>query len=336
MKKNYFFLLTVATFALASCSSDDAQVGNNNDTPAEIRINTSIGQLSVTRATETTYDSSSGGIQETALDGDLITNSTPPAVYICKDGKTAKTNDYFYKNIDATAIGAGGALTTGSTVFYFPQDKTAVDVYVYAPHQNDVTELSSASSGGIQFSIQTDQSTKANYLKSDFVFGKADVAYSSSNATASVTMQHALSKIIFKIKRKDNTTDISDLTQAEISNISPDVTISMDAISTSLPASVGTASGTPTTVYLAKSTGDTRPTDYSTEDVCCIVPPQTLNSDVTLTFSGQTYTTSSKVTTTLDAGNSYTYNITLDQSNLEITSVTITSWTNTSNNINVQ
>lgn len=320
MKKNLFFLAAAALMA-AACSNED---GDKASMPAKINVKTTMS-AAITR-TSTEY-------QGAALDA-----ASSPAIYVVKEGTTAITNGYFYQNITATVSGA--ALTTGSTTLYFPQDKTDVDVYVYAPKKDNVADLTA----GISHTISSDQYTKANYLASDFVVGKQNVEYDNDgDATAdedqevTIKLFHAMSKIKLVITDADGqTSTLGQLKMATLSNIKPTAVVypvkspgASDANSAlATNETVGTASGDPVIVKLLDTDTDSSSEGATTSTTLYgIVPPQTLASALTLTIGNNTYATEANITNTLAPGYEYTFNVKLTQAELTVTSVTIEPWT---------
>lgn len=322
MKKNLFFLAAAALMA-AACSNED---GDKASMPAKINVKTTMS-AAITR-TSTEY-------QGAALD-----DESSPAIYVVKEGTTAITNGYFYQNIAATGT---SSLTTTPTL-YFPQDKTDVDVYVYAPRKDEgIDDLTT----GISHTINTNQYTKAAYLASDFVIGKQNVAYSESDASVTVKLFHAMSKIKLVITDADGkNTTLEQLKMATLSNIRPTAVVypvkspgaSDENSALATNETVGAASGDPVIVKLLDTDTDSSSEGAATSTTLYgIVPPQTLASALTLTIGTNTYTTTDNITSTLDPGYEYTFNVKLSQAKLTVTSVTIQEWSEgTAGNVTVK
>jgi len=312
MKKNLFFLAAAALMA-AACSNED---GDKASMPAKINVKTTMS-AAITR-TSVEY-------QGNALDA-----ASSPAIYVVKEGTTAITDGYFYKNIAATGT---SSLTTTPTL-YFPQDKTDVDVYVYAPKkETGIDNLTT----GISHTIETSQYTKANYLASDFVVGKQNVTYNADNADVTVKLFHAMSKIKLVITDADGeTSTLGQLKMATLSNIKPTAVVypvkspGASDVNSALATNetVGAASGSPVTVKLLDTDTDSSSEGAATSTTLYgIVPPQTLASALTLTIGANTYATEANITNTLAPGYEYTFNVKLTQAKLTVTSVTIEPWT---------
>jgi len=317
MKKNLFFLAAAALMA-AACSNED---GDKASMPAKINVKTTMS-AAVTRTSD-------------QYQGSALDTESSPAIYVVKEGTTAITNGYFYKNIAATGT---SSLTTTPTL-YFPQDKTDVDVYVYAPRKNEgIDDLTT----GISHTIDMNQYNKAAYLASDFVIGKQNVEYNANDANVTVKLFHAMSKIKLVITDADGqTSTLGQLTSATLSAIKNTCTVypvkapatadgtndAMTDAGTPANNTVQNVSGSETLTLLSVGTSGADALAYT---LYGIVPPQTLNSTLTLTIGGNTYATESAINTELKSGYEYTFNVKLNQAKLTVTTVTIQEWSTSS------
>lgn len=72
---------------------------------------------------------------------------------------------------------------------YWYDESTPADFYVYAPYKEDVKDACA-----LQFAVETDQTTKENMAKSDFLWGAILREYPSANSFE-LKMQHNFSKL---------------------------------------------------------------------------------------------------------------------------------------------
>ena len=155
MKKKILYLAFTA-IALTACSNDET-IKNTDEPLAELRFSAFM-DVAMTRAAST--------IQAIAMDGDCT-----PAVFVYRHGTTASTDGYGYINKAANSVDVTGVtptLTYTTTPLYYPQNKGAIDVYMYAPY---VAAASSTALTAIPVTVATDQSAKTGYLASDFIHG---------------------------------------------------------------------------------------------------------------------------------------------------------------------
>ena len=342
MNKNKLFLVAVAGLSLTACSFDDtlSKLEYDNGAPTELRISSSMSNMTITRGLTDTQNTQ-------------MNNDASPAVYVVKTGteianyaSSGASSVYDYSNVAMRST--AGSLNTSTLAiadqttihaFYFPQDKSALDVYLYAPR-----EATNPSLSAMPITVQSNQTSRENYLASDFVFGKA-TNVAQSTATADVTLFHALTKI--KLVIKDNKgNDITGLTSAVLgtssNKIITDATVNIKADidntdettrTTSLNNAVtlGTTEGI-VTLFSDNSSWDNTP-------IYGIIPPRQNAStiDLTLTIGSSQYTGKLQSSTlTLDAGKMYTFNVALNQSELTITTVEIVDWSAASQNTTVQ
>lgn len=299
MKTNRFWqLVAMATvvMGLSSCSNDE-NVEGNNATSSELKIVASMSPI-LELNTRAAYD-----LQSTSIyNGDF----TKVGAYIWKSGTTVASTSpaYGYQNLQMTTGTPDDpttptyyTLTNTDTDFYFPADLANVDVYLYAPWNSTAADVDMVSPA---FTVSADQSTDANYVASDFIYGKATASYTGTDAkTAKVTMYHALSKIILKVIPAAGI-DISGLTELKLTGVkkttqirmanAPSTSMTVGANTTDHVAEASTSDGDGTDVIVTNATNfdvdDAR--DYG---VAAIIPPQALTAlGISCTISGKTAT----------------------------------------------
>ena len=92
-----------------------------------------------------------------------------------------------------TTNGSGG--THPSRQPYFNDDATEITVSAYYPYSADGKQVTNTTAS---FSVETDQTSVANYKASDLLYATATVT--KENPTAELNFTHQLSKIIVKVK----------------------------------------------------------------------------------------------------------------------------------------
>ena len=137
-------MMTLALAALASCSSD-TDVQQPSDGMLQLRLTSSLDGMS-TRAAD--------GLQTSSLDAGNTVGVM--AFEATTDAKEISSNTLF-------TVGATGELSSSDPIFL--QSDNKVNIYSYAPYSADV------SSDNVSASTKTDQSTKNNYIASDFLLG---------------------------------------------------------------------------------------------------------------------------------------------------------------------
>ena len=189
--KKYFILAAVAT-TFAACSFDKDMGESSSqvqEAPIPLTVAASFGEISDvktnTRSGNIDYQSSS------------LINTNEIGLFIFKEGATAKTETYEVYNLRLTAPTKVSTSkyysVTQSSSLYYPDVKTQkLDVYAYAPFISATSgssvsvvpaTWSNISSDKVTFYTKLDQTTDANYLASDVLWGCAGTG---SNITTAV------------------------------------------------------------------------------------------------------------------------------------------------------
>ena len=280
--------MAAATLLLAGCSNDENELDNWN---GEIRL--SSGLVVQTRA------------NTAAVPDKQIAANEQIGVYVT--GVSGETAYNGYTNVSATADGAGN-FSNYSTTMYYPQSGNGVQISAYHPYDSrtDADEY--------DFTVETAQSTAANYFKSDLLYSTT-AAYARSKDAHNLTFDHKLVKVVCNLTAGAGNPDI---TNATVEIVTPERAVKFNrktgAVSTT---------GTP-----AKSD------NVTLGQYGAIIAPQTYAMGtkflkVTLAGgSGAFYYTIPKNEEDLDlaAGSVYTFNITVDLTGLTVTSA-INEWT---------
>lgn len=180
--KKYFFLAAAAAMMLSACSFDrDLDYGGPSENPNG-RISLRIGADNVTSNYAFATRSTNQLVQ-----GDTISSYVNMGLFVLDDGNTTKSTspalEYEFFNIEAKTgnIDATNKRTEVSAVnaadaLVFPSDKAqGINLYAYAPYNSSpgITDIdaSTINANVIAVSVQADQSTNLNYIKSDVLWG---------------------------------------------------------------------------------------------------------------------------------------------------------------------
>lgn len=319
-KVTYKFLkFLLPTLVLTACET--IIISERKFSSAEISVTTVMAGQEKTRTTNI-------DLQTTALD-----QRTTAGIYVYLNGYTEITDDFGYENRSYSYV--NGSWKHSSINFPIDEDLN-LDIYVYAPRISSGHTLNN-----IPVTVALDQSTEADYLASDFVFGNSKMVTNprtNSAKAVDVTLYHAMSKIVLNIQDKDGVTStLGHLSKVEVGSerfpVMVDAYVNITHTITSNDALLSTGSvltgGTPGIIKLM---------DVSSIDLgfslAGILPPQTLGgggNNMTLYFTnnGQESTFEGVLTGTFKPGYVNTYTVVIDQSELTILSTSIVPWVST-------
>ena len=341
MKSNRFWLLATmaaVVISIPSCSSDD-ESAENSASPAELKIMASMAP-SIELTTRAGHD-----VQSTTLN-----SYTNIGIYVWYSGQTTVNASPVYNGYandkvasataDATSTNFPYTLTPTTTPMYFPVDNHAVDVYLYTPYAN--TFVADANMVTPDFTVQADQSTDANYIASDFLYGKATANY--TNKTAQVTMYHALSKIILKVVPASGVT-FSTFTELKLTGVNRTTKIRMAndpssgmSVGSNTTNHVATATAATGTDVIVTNSANFVASTAASDGVAAIIPPQSLTSlgvsctidgkTAVASLSGLTYDVSGTPTTisSFDPGKEYTITLNVKSGALDVKLIAIQPW----------
>lgn len=272
MKTNILLFAAAALTVLTACSSDDATTEAPNEQRTPVTLKHTTVDATETRAAQNLNDG-------TFASGEEI------KVRISNTGADSWT-DYDF------TTAAAGAMSPASTVPYYPAGAQNIDLVAYYP-----------ATAGTSFTVQTDQTSDANYKASDLMF--ASVTNQAKQAEAvNLDFTHKLAKICVNVTAG---TGVSSITSVSLLNVKPTVSFNQAT------GAVGEASGTATTIAMSN-------------DGAAVIPAQTIGGGLLsiVTDKGTaTYTVASKA---FAAGQQYTINLTVNLRNVGITNA-ITGWT---------
>lgn len=310
MKK--MMLFAAAALVFAGCSKDE-NVDNWN---GEIRLCSGLTvQQAGTRAAT--------GIQSEQFDEDEKID-----VFINEAVQSGQTATTTYPQPLVYTAGTNGAMNP-ATQPYFPTSGNGVTISAYYPHG---VVKSLASNEPVTFSIKSDQSSEAEYKKSDLMYGKpASNPVSRTNSPVNIAFNHLLSKVTVELISGSGNPDLEGAT-VQLLNVLPNTSV------TPAIGEISPATGTETDVTVFKATSDQLIGS-------AVVVPQTLNKEVnnvrrfikvTLKGGGTLYSKDLKEEGSnnpiqdivMESGKVYKYTITVNLTSLNITS-SITKWGST-------
>lgn len=322
MKK--YFILAAAALALGACSNDEGSNVANDGT-----INLTTEMRGGTRAIDQDIQATQIGNGQSVLVE--FTSSDTPTEALNSGTPAGPWDDTSKKaTVAYTANGSGNLSTTTPVkwpVVYASSTGTTVEIKAWAPYTK-ITAVPTA--GTTTFAVEANQSTDANYIASDYLYGTA--AAFNHDAIANpvlVKFDHMLAKINVNLF---TTVDGLDLTGATVKFNGTILTGKIQADGSVTPSS-GTATPITMTSSLAKSG-----TDFSCS---AIIIPQTITASssssvelftITLADGTTTKKYDLKVNKTYQAKNVYNYNITINDSETIVLSEQINPWITDSNN----
>lgn len=304
-----FALLPLAT-VLTMCTDDMAERGLGYDeahTPIALNVAFDQSEKADTRAAD--------GLQNTGF------LPTYQFLRLFADQNDDNYTQYetTYKPTAATTI----AVQSGAAVPYFKAGETTVNVYGWYP------ALDSSKS----FTVQDDQSTQDNYVKSDLLL--ADKVQSTRDLStgvvtpATLPFRHAMSKIVLNVTAGDGVT----VNNVRLAGVKKTVAIN-DATKTAL--TLGSASGEAGEVTV-HSTSFTSSSGKQT--MAAVIPPQSVSGDfikvnVTVGGSSRDVTFALGEAKTLATNQTYTLTLTVNKQNIGAT-LTINNWAASSSAANI-
>lgn len=265
IRKISIFSALSALGLMAACTSTDDWQGEGDRMP--ITLTTTIAP---TRTMALTQD-------EQLLNGETVyiwANQEATA------GTTVWADNAYLKAWTLTANGTG-ALTPANDKYY-PEKSMSM----LALHGNlTYTEGTSAvPTGTLNHSVLTDQSTQANYAKSDLLIWAGNNI--TKQATLPLQMHHKLSKIEIQLTSTDFTAAELNSAVVTITSIKPTATVTIDNSVATTQGTMGSATGSATTITPYRA--DANEPEYEAIIPCGQAKPATLihvkMSDETLSF----------------------------------------------------
>ena len=167
MKKILFFTAALAFAAFASCQKEQP-LQEQTSAPAEDRLPIELSLNLVSKATDASYEN-----------GDKI------GVYVSYQTSLAPSGNYV--NNKAFTL-EDGSWEAEEKIYWADKTNTA-DFYCYYPYGTPVNATA------YNFAVRSDQSTKAAYAASDFLWGRP-LAVAPGPGTVAITTAHIMSNIL--------------------------------------------------------------------------------------------------------------------------------------------
>lgn len=187
-------------FGLASCSNDETEsleAKNKNVITFDIQ-HPAIAQ---TRATDTSFES-----------GDKV------GVFLTNSGQPIDIAGNYVTNV---SINYNGSQWKPAQTLYWNDGQ--YDAYGYYPYSASISSVSD-----MPFSVQTDQSTAANYTASDFLWAQKKKV-TASNGRVGLTFAHRMSRLMIRlVKGDDYEGDLPDDAEVYVHNTVTDATIDLN------------------------------------------------------------------------------------------------------------
>ena len=300
--KKYLFL-AVAALAFAACSNEENEVTTDNWN-GEIRL--SSGNIAVPASRSLSQE-----LQLTQFDEDELVG-----VFVNENVTGGVPSTTYTQPLVCTVGADNSSLSFNAGAQYFPQSGKGVNIYGVYP-SSAVTGRQV--DGNIDFSVQTNQSADANYKASDLMIGApASNPVSRTKDPVNLSFTHKLAKIDITLIQGVGSPTLAGAT-VKIMNVLPTISFVPNT------GSISAAKGSKTDVIAADANID------GTLKCSAIIVPQTIGDgsafiEVTLA-SGGVLTYKLEAETIFEGTKKYTYNITVNLTELTVTS-TITPWGN--------
>lgn len=285
-------LMMAAAFLLAGCEKESENTVDNQ--PVAVRI-TSVIEGMATRAAGTTW-------------------ATNDAI-----GVTGISENVEYKNIKFVTTAGNGIFTPdgGEANALYITDKNPMEFTAYYPY----TGSNGTSAGEIQ--VFTDDQSPAAQAKYDFLFAR--VTGSSTNPDVKFQFKHCMSRLVLNFLPGEGVASLDDLTY------------SLKSFYTEGTFDTGTGEAEAATTALQKEiSGTVSYNQNGMSSSLILLPQQTMQVNITVTMRGTDYTAAFDLPENpangnvreLLAGHSYTYNVKINNTAINISPATIENWDN--------
>lgn len=244
--RRFFTSMAAALFLMAgftSCTNDELeQKPLDGRTP--INLTSSVATRSISQ-----------NIQDTQ-----IANGVQVGVFAMTEAGAIDNGD----NNVLTADGTGGF---SGTTMYFPEEGD-VSIYAYAPYNSNWNGQLSANN---EFTVQTDQSSDANYCASDLMIGVPSTGNPISSTTEAVQLnfKHKLTKLNINFNVGQSGVDLKGAT-VKVKNVKTTATVNIET-------GTVTESASPAPADITAAVFDAEATTFTAS---VIFVPQTITTNV--------------------------------------------------------
>ena len=282
--KNHLFKATLSLLALTACSSDDAG-RNAADGEGRIPILLSSGVSAETRAA-------------TNIQNDKLDQKTIVDVQIVDKNDKGSLTPATYGLLQYQVTDANGTLSPVRKIYpYYPVSGSKVDIYAVYPEGNlDVGS----------FEVEANQVGKDAYRASDLMFAKVE-DQPAQQAAVVLPFKHMLSKVVVKLTKGPNGEDVKK-SKVNLLNVATRVNLTTRGV-------------------LGAADDDSRgPVNMTTEGSvasAAIIVPQSVPAGVLIEVqlaNNDIVNYETVQNTVFESGKVYTYNITVVESRLQVTS----------------
>ena len=282
--KNHLFMATLSLLALTACSSDDAG-RNAADGEGRIPILLSSGVSAETRAA-------------TNIQNDKLDQKTIVDVQIVDKNDKGSLTPATYGLLQYQVTDANGTLSPVRKIYpYYPVSGSKVDIYAVYPEGNlDVGS----------FEVEANQVGKDAYRASDLMFAKVE-DQPAQQAAVVLPFKHMLSKVVVKLTKGPNGEDVKK-SKVNLLNVATRVNLTTRGV-------------------LGAADDDSRgPVNMTTEGSvasAAIIVPQSVPAGVLIEVqlaNNDIVNYETVQNTVFESGKVYTYNITVIESRLQVTS----------------
>ncbi|MGM9674277.1 MAG: fimbrillin family protein [Bacteroidaceae bacterium] len=310
MKTKSYFMLAALALSAAACSNSE----NEYTGPVEARITAGLAGAQ-TRAVDANWNKDNIGVKVTSSP-----NSTMSSMYCNVKYSTSST-------------GTTAEFTAATEGIFFQNATEIVTFAAYAPYQTSpANDLPGTDNNGHIPVNTAGNNTSGTQESIDFLYASGATA-SRSNPTVQFTGEHAFAHkmarldLVLKVSTTDGFTANQIFDGANVvtlGGLKHEGEFDVTSGSVAEPSSSVKADWEITS---CKYTDDQ--TNY-TRTYSLILLPQTLTGALPLTINidGQNYKNANSITPALEAGNVYTYTITVKKTGLVVSGCTITNWNN--------
>lgn len=312
MKKNHIILsilLAGSMLSVASCTAEDTslQTDNTGKVPLEIDVNVSKTR-SIVEGTTLPGESSFGIFAPKGSNYETLVNGVNNKVYFDGTSCTSDKKIYLTEGVD-------------------------IPVYAYYPYNNSYNSISYMNG---EMSIEVESQTDYLYGYSSDTEGRL-ISQNVTNPKATILFKHAMSRVTINVKKAENNSNDYIMQKVSLSGIYTSANLLLKGDDDG--RHVINANGN-TSVGVKPMRGDVSSEGNNPADILAI-PMDMSDRTVTLQleFVGHEPMTVTIPSTIWKSGQQYTYNVTIENSKLSISSGMISSWnddTSGNENINIE